>query len=73
MVKKNVDCKKSLFSSKIHMEEYKTIMHACLTVSDAANSNRNSISVVRQRKRETAMVSYNILDAVTLVMSTVEP
>ena len=48
-------------------------MHACLTVSDAANSNRNSISVVRQRKRETAMVSYNILDAVTLVMSTVEP
>lgn len=48
-------------------------MHACLTVSDAANRYRNSISVVRQRKRETAMVSYNILDAVTLVMSTVEP
>ena len=64
-----LDCEQSLFSLKIHGEERKTSSHACLTVSVMYERQcrytvtPSSTGVRGQAKRETALVSYNDLDA----------
>lgn len=53
-----LDCKQSLFSSRIHVEECKTIKRASIAVGMMCGS----AGAGRQAKRENAMFSYSSLD-----------